>query len=36
LCFTFPTGFNKLNSLLLEFLCVGRLRFAHETLLVVL
>src|ERR1700738_3553325 len=33
LCFTFLTGFKKLNGLLLEFFCVGRLRFAHKILL---
>src|SRR5450755_2225635 len=32
-CFTLPTGFKQMNGLLLEFLGVGRLRFAHKTLL---
>ena len=32
LCFTLPTGFKKIHSLLLEFFGVGRLRFACATL----
>ncbi len=31
--FTLSTGFKQMNSLLLEFLGVGRLRSAHKTLL---
>src|SRR4051812_13030510 len=34
LCFTLSTGFKEMNSLLLEFFRVGRLCFAHRTLLV--
>src|SRR6266702_2078784 len=34
LCFTLSTCFEKYYCLLLEFLGVGRLRFAHKTLLV--
>ena len=33
LCFTLPTGFKKIHSLLLEFFGVGRLRLAHQILL---
>ena len=34
LCFALPTGFKKIHSLLLEFFGVGRLRLAHQILLI--
>ena len=34
LCFVLPATFKQMNGLLLEFFCVGWLRFAHRILLI--